>query len=190
MLPHLIVLGLSYRARDEHLNEYFKRYGELEVCQVKTNRKTKLSRGFGVIRFKKHEAVEAVLAGPHFILNRRCEVCLPRSSPTTRTDNITTKLFVGKLPRGTTTFDLRCYFETFGVLKDAYIPPNFRGFGFVRYVSEEATRHALRSSHVIKGCLVNVSKAEPRKYNGVEHVRQQSKWKGRGGTKRPDIYGY
>ena len=61
-----------------------------------------------------------------------------------------TKLFMGRLPRGTTVEDLRECFSEYGVLKDVYIPTNFRGFGFVTFASQAAANEVLNSTHVIK----------------------------------------
>ena len=48
------------------------------VFQVKMDAQTQKSKGFGFIRYKTVEAVEAVLAVPHTIDGRRCEVRFPK----------------------------------------------------------------------------------------------------------------
>ena len=58
-----------------------------------------------------------------------------------------TKLFVGRLPNGTTTEELREHFQTYGPLKDVYIPKNFRGFGFVTFGSRASANQALTETH-------------------------------------------
>ena len=57
------------------------------------------------------------------------------------------KLFVGRLPNGTTQEELDKYFSQFGTLKDTYIPQPFRNFAFVTYASTEDGRACLREDH-------------------------------------------
>ena len=42
-------------------------------------------------------------------------------------DNIETKLFIGRLPIGTTSGELTEVFKKYGPLKDVYIPQNAKG---------------------------------------------------------------
>ena len=65
-------------------------------------------------------------------------------------DDTPTKLFIGRLSKGTTIDDLKECFSEYGPLKDVYIPTTFRGFGFVTFGSQAAAREVLNSSHVIK----------------------------------------
>lgn len=60
------------------------------------------------------------------------------------------KLFIGRLPDGTTKSDLLNYFEDYGEISDCYIPSPFRGFGFITFVSSETGRHVLNRAHIYK----------------------------------------
>jgi len=71
-------------------------------------------------------------------------------------------LFIGRLPRETTTDDLRECFKDYAPLKDVYIPQNFRGFGFVTFGSAAVAEEALNSTHVIKGNYLNLSYPNPK----------------------------
>ena len=59
------------------------------------------------------------------------------------------KMFVGRLPNGTTQEDLNKYFSQFGELTDTYIPTPFRNFAFLTYASTEDGRACLRENHVL-----------------------------------------
>lgn len=54
----LRISKLSRNVNDNHLQHIFKNYGELEKCQVKLDPKVKLSKGWGLITFKKREDAE------------------------------------------------------------------------------------------------------------------------------------
>ena len=62
-------------------------------------------------------------------------------------DEVPTKLFIGRLPTGTTTQQLSDHFEEYGPLKDVYIPKNFRGFGFVTFSSKTQAHAAMSVTH-------------------------------------------
>ena len=62
-------------------------------------------------------------------------------------EDIPTKLFVGRLPSGTTTQQLCDHFEEYGPLKDVYVPNNFRGFGFVTFSSRTQANAAMGVTH-------------------------------------------
>lgn len=68
-------------------------------------------------------------------------------------DEMPLKLFVGRLPDGTTKENLTEYFESYGDLTDVYIPNPFRGFGFVTFASSEVARHVLNITHSYKVCF-------------------------------------
>merc|ERR1712080_281887 len=62
LLEDLIVLGLPYSTTEEEFKAYFtESCGEVVYCELKRNRETKESRGFGFIQFKHEEAAEEAL---------------------------------------------------------------------------------------------------------------------------------
>jgi len=147
------------------LKEYFSKFGELAHWEIKMDRQTNKSKGFGFVRFTEVDVVEKVLAGTHTIGGRKCDVQYPRREPQQGfggQDGVPTKLFIGRLPRGATIEDLRETFSEYGPLKDVYIPNNFRGFGFVTFPSQYAANAALSSSHILKGSALNVTYPSPK----------------------------
>jgi len=155
LLEDIIVLGLPFRCTSEDLKDYFSNEcGELAFHEVKFDRNTGKARGFGFIRFKTVEGARKALNGHHRMMGRMLEVKLSKKKETPM------KLFVGRIPHGVTQEELKNYFLEFGEISDTYIPPPFRGFGFVTFVSSENARLALRLNHKIKGACLNVCVAE------------------------------
>ena len=67
------------------------------------------------------------------------------------------KLFVGRLPDGTSKEAIIEYFTKYGELTDVYIPNPFRGFGFVTFASSEVAKKVLHMSHDFKVRVVFLS---------------------------------
>jgi len=165
LLSDLIVLGLPYSATEDDLKSYFEKYGELAHCELKVDMNTKKSKGFGFIRFKTEEAAQTVLDESHTLGGRNLDVKFPYQKQPFQ-DNIPTKLFVGRLPGGTTTDQLREHFEEYGPLKDVYIPKNFRGFGFVTFGSQSAAQSAMSATHQLNGGYLNLTYPQPKHTDG------------------------
>lgn len=72
------------------------------------------------------------------------------------------KIFVGRLSETLTSKDLQEYFSQFGQVIDVYIPKPFRAFGFVTFVEADIAQALCGESHIIKGCSVHVSRADPK----------------------------
>ncbi|XP_046850109.1 TAR DNA-binding protein 43-like isoform X3 [Xenia sp. Carnegie-2017] len=157
LLSDMIVLGLSWKAKDEDLFEYFSRFGELDFYEVKRNQQTGQSRGFAFIRFKDANVARTVLARTHTILGRRVDIRSPKGK-----DDAPRKIFIGRLPSNCTASDVHSYFEKYGTLVDVYIPQPFRQFGFVTFASSEAARNVLARVHVLNGARINCTPAEPK----------------------------
>lgn len=161
LLKDMAVIGLPFKLTSDEMKEYFEsNYGELSYCEVKFDRQTGKSRGFGFIRFKDEETAKEALKGDHYIMGRRVEVRMKKEKPL--------KLFVGRLPDGTTQQELDKHFSQFGELKDTYIPSPFRNFAFITYASTEDGRACLRENHVLNGVRLNVmtrnlEKSEPQR---------------------------
>jgi len=158
--PDLIVLGVPYSSTSEDLKEYFENFGELAYAEIKSDSTTNKSRGFGFVRFKSKEVAETVLETSHSIGGRSLEVRIPEKRQFK--DNIHTKLFIGRLPSGTTTEDLKELFEDYGPLKDVYIPQNFKGFGFVTFGSQQAAQIVMNSTFQLRGNFLNISMPAPK----------------------------
>ncbi|XP_047127070.1 TAR DNA-binding protein 43 [Hydra vulgaris] len=168
-LSDLIVLGLPYKATNQDLKDYFLKFGELAMYEIKIDPLTKESRGFAFIRFKNEAAAQKVLKVDHSILGRRCEVRLPKKK-----ENKRVKLFIGRLPADTSEDDLRKYFSDYGELTDVYLPTPFRGFGFVTYAQADDAQIVLHKSHSLKGSRMNVTIAEPKGETRRDFGRRES----------------
>lgn len=171
LLEDLIVLGLPFSTTQEELSEFFtEKCGELDFCELKYDRDTKKSRGFGFIRFKSVESAEEALKGYHEIDGRKLEVRLSKKK-----DEVPMKLFVGRLAKDTTKEDVSDYFTEYGDLVDVFVPSNpFRGFAFITFSDQEDAMKVLaeRRGHKLKGAELNVTAAQPKEDKGP--LRQEN----------------
>jgi len=168
-LDDLIVLGLPFTTTQEELSQFFtEKCGELDFCEIKLDRETQKSRGFGFIRFKTVEAAEEAVLGCHEMDGRKLEVRLSR-----RGDEVPMKLFVGRLGRDTTKDEVNDYFSEYGDLVDVFVPAG-RGFAFITYADKEDAMRVLetRRGHRIKGSELNVTAAQPKEDRGA--MRQEN----------------
>lgn len=151
----LIILGLSYKASEIEVREYFKSYGEIKNCEIKKDFNGN-SRGFGFISFVNNDStVQCMKDMYHHVAGRKCEVRVPKRLEHER------KLFIGRLPRGTTEEDLQEYFTTFGTLADVYIPKPPRGFAFVTFEKGEVAETVLGQKHFLRDMQLNVTIPDP-----------------------------
>ena len=79
------------------------------------------------------------------------------------------RIFVGKLNRETTEFDVKEYFIQFGYVMDVYLPRDkhnkreHRGFGFVTFETEASVQRVVaHGPHQIRGSIVAIDSAVPR----------------------------
>jgi len=151
----LIILGLSYKASEGEVREYFKSYGEIKNCEIKKDFNGN-SRGFGFISYVNNDStVQCMKDMYHHVAGRKCEVRVPKRLEHER------KLFVGRLPRGTTEEDLQEYFTTFGTLADVYIPKPPRGFAFVTFEKGDVAEAVLGQKHFLRDMQLNVTIPDP-----------------------------
>jgi hypothetical protein len=129
------------------------------------------SRGFGFVTFDSLVPAELALADTHWLDGRLLDV--KRAVPGERTqERASNKIFVGGLPQGTTTRDLKTYFSSYGALADAVVMVDrrtnrSRGFGFVRFSNtlqgSVASEAVLRdfALHRLSGKWIEVKRAAP-----------------------------
>lgn len=156
----LIILGLEWTVTDDELKKYFEQFGEVSHAEVKTDKDSSKSRGFGFVRFFSSEVQREVQTGEHCIKGRNVELKFPRKSVSYRPS----KLFVGCLPLKpeVTTQELSEHFSPYGELTDVYIPSSYRGFGFVTFQNSEDAQKVVRSTHTLRKSTLNVTFADPR----------------------------
>lgn len=75
----LMVLGLSGETTDKKLRDYFSKFGQLQLAQVRIDPISKTSKGFGFIRFADQEAQMRVTLQRHQIDGQWCDVRIPVS---------------------------------------------------------------------------------------------------------------
>lgn len=164
----LIVLGVPYETTEDEVRDLFTQScGELLRCELKVDFHTKKSKGFCFIQFKTEEAAKLALKGQHEIGGRRLEIRLSKKQG----DN-PMKLFVGKLPKGTTQDDVDEYFSEYGRLIDVFVPEPFRGCAFITYSAEEDAVKVLRRKHTFQGLPLKVVPARPKE--GTSARRQEN----------------
>ncbi|KAI1697130.1 RNA recognition motif domain-containing protein [Ditylenchus destructor] len=149
----LFVGNLSPKTTDESLKKHFSKYGQLTQCNVKIDRQTGQSRGFGYVGFASQEALDRALDAQHVVDG--VEVKLDCS---TRELN----LQVDSLPRNMSEESLKkslCdYFSRYGRVRDCRFIKNSAGntTAFVSLSSKDEISRALNARpHWIDGKLVN-----------------------------------
>lgn len=160
----MIALGIPWKTTDKLLREYFEKFGEVVMCQVKCDQKTGQSKGFGFVRFKSPESQLRVLAQRHNIDGRWCEVQIP-SSKEGMVRDMPSKVFVGRITEDMSADDIKTYFDQFGEVTDVYIPKPFRSFCFVTFLEPDTADKLWTEDHIIKGVTVHVSDAAPKNSN-------------------------
>ena len=176
----LIVLGLPWLLDEEDLKEYFSQFGELTMTQIKRDENQK-SRGFGFIRYATIEAQKAACQeGRVNIQGRWCEVKIPHSNSTTK-NNISPKIFVGRVTEKLTKQDLSEYFSQFGSVQDVYIPTPFRSFAFVTFVDADTAQSLIGEDHIVKGVSVHIGNPEPKRKRQEYQNNQRDNYNGSSG---------
>ncbi|VDM21374.1 unnamed protein product [Hydatigera taeniaeformis] len=110
----LIVLNLPWRVEETALKNYFSRFGDVVMAQVKRDPNTNQSRGYGFIRFRDYDAQVMCLAERHFIDSRWCDVRIPISKTEGDRQEVNRKLHIGQLTEDITADMLRDHFSQFG----------------------------------------------------------------------------
>jgi len=160
----LIILGLPYKTTEEGVKEWFTQFGELDLCSLKCKPSGE-SRGFAFIRFTDKAVEKKVCMQKHFIDGRWCDVRIPESKDGTKSsdqERAASKIFVGKITEDITSQDLREHFETFGPVRDVYIPTPFRHFAFVQFTDSNTAKSLRGKEHKIKNTTVRIGQAVPK----------------------------
>ena len=156
LLQDMCVLSLPWTITNDELKEYFEETcGDVSYAEVKIDRETGKSRGFGFIRFETEDGAREALTQEHLLGGRMLQVKQKKDTPM--------KLFVGRLSSGTSESDLKGYFSQFGDVNDAYVPDPFRGFGFVTFASSDVGSRVVNAQHVMGDAVLNIAKAEQSK---------------------------
>ncbi|KAI1702746.1 RNA recognition motif domain-containing protein [Ditylenchus destructor] len=146
----LYVGKLSPNTTNESLRNFYSRFGQLTQCNVKLDRQTGQSRGFGYVAFCSQEELDSALAvQPHVIDGTEVEI------------NYVTReydLFVTSLHPNITEKELNDFFSRYGELRKCEIEETspVARTGFVGFWSEKDLLQALSDRpHIINGQMVN-----------------------------------
>jgi len=63
----VFVGGISPETTEDHMQEYFSRYGRVESVSVITDKETGKSRGFGFVTFFDYDPVDKICGKVHVI---------------------------------------------------------------------------------------------------------------------------
>lgn len=177
----LFVGGLSWETTETELREHFKKYGDIESINVKTDPNTGRSRGFAFIVFSTSEAVDKVIdAGDHVINGKKVD---PKKAKARHG-----KIFVGGLKPELTDDDIKTFFGQFGNIIEVEMPfdkqkNQRKGFCFITFDQEAVVTDLLKTpKQSINGHEVDVKKATP-KPDSMMRGGMRGGMRGRGGVR-------
>jgi len=161
----LFIGGLSWETREDHLKEYFGKFGTVEKVELKLDPMTGRSRGFAFVVYDDKAPIQKVMdAGDHAINSKKVDV--------KRAKGRTGKLFVGGLKAEMTDDDIKAAFGKFGNIVEYEMPMDKmkkqrKGFGFITFEKEETMKELLKKGHVEIGeHKVDLRKAAPKNAQG------------------------
>ena len=64
------------------------------------------------------------------------------------------KMFIGRVPHGTTVEDLNRHFSQYGQLTDTYIPTPFRNYAFITFASSEDAKNCMVDTHMLNVSVI------------------------------------
>jgi len=146
----LIVNYLPLSVDNASLKEMFAPYGTVEEAKIITDRVSKISRGYGFVKFSNKEEAEKAIEG----LNGK-----PVETGTepkllhvavSKPPKVEVNLYVGNLLQDAKSEELKAVFSQFGTVVECNIPADRstgmgRGYGFVRVDSKSAARKAIEA---------------------------------------------
>ncbi|XP_073402367.1 heterogeneous nuclear ribonucleoproteins A1 homolog [Dendrobates tinctorius] len=71
----IFVGGIKEDTEEDHLRDYFEKYGKIEVVEIMTDRANGKKRGFAFITFEDHDSVDKIVIQKYHTINdHNCEV--------------------------------------------------------------------------------------------------------------------
>jgi len=172
----LFVGGLPQEATQDDLEEYFKKFGELESCKLKMDSMTGRSRGFAFLLYTRPEGVEAASAVSNHEIKGKKNITVKKA------DVKQGKVYVGKLPAsGVGEDEIREHFAEFGAIAEVIRPIDKskdnepKNFCFVTFEKERVAKKLIEQGTCsIKGHSMQIKQVTP-------NPRDPSQRGGRGG---------
>jgi len=179
----LIVNYLPLTVDNASLKEMFAPYGTVEEAKIITDHLTKISRGYGFVKFSNPEEAEKAIEG----LNGK-PVDAGGAEPkllhvgVSKPPKVDVNLYVGNLLQDAKQEELKAVFSQFGTVVECNIPLDRttgmgRGYGFVRVDSKTAARKAIEALNgnsipsLSGSASLTVKHAENNNNNGMNHGR-------------------
>lgn len=135
-LRKLFIGNLSYDTNSEMLRDYFGKYGNISDCNVPTDAKTRLSKGFGFVIYRESKTLDEVMKlRPHKLDGRVLEPrrAIRREEANNPAANAsTTKLYIGPLQDDISQEDLKNYFKQHGNVLEVERKAH-KDFGFITF---------------------------------------------------------
>lgn len=154
----IFVHGFGWDVTREILVSVFQSYGEIEDCNVVTDKATGRAKGYGFVIFKTRAAAMKALKQPQKQIKGRAALCqLASVGPTSAPpggDVAIRKIYVSNVHSGVDPDKLRTFFARFGEIETG--PTGFdpltgksRGFALFVYKTVEGARKALEEPHKV-----------------------------------------
>ena len=151
---------------------YFSQFGTLEECNIVKDTTTRKCKGVAFVIFISIEdGLKAVSVTGHCIGQDVCDVRFT-SADDLRALYGTTRIFVARIPSSVNQPEFKAYFESFGPIRDAYMPRDsskigHRGIGFITYVNPDSVERVMSMKHILGGNELAVDRANPKEKQGV-----------------------
>ncbi|VEL16545.1 unnamed protein product [Protopolystoma xenopodis] len=158
----LIVLNLAWRTDETDLRNYFSKYGDVVMVQVKRHSNSLQSKGYGFIRFNDYASQVLCLAERHYIDGRWCDVRIPMSKAEGDRQEVSRKVHIGGITENMSAEVLRDHFSAFGRVSDVFVPKPFRSFAFVTFEDQDVAVSLLGKEQAIDGTTVSIGSAVPK----------------------------
>ncbi|KAF4672962.1 hypothetical protein FOL47_011151 [Perkinsus chesapeaki] len=154
--PKVFIGGVPFTATEKDVAEYFSQFGPIVSAEIKVDKATGRSRGFGFVVFETAEGKMNAMRrkGDLFIHNRQINIG----------DTTADRVFVGGVPPQISNESIANHFSKYGPVQDIEGPPN-KNYLFVVFTDPSGARNCLMEhpdNHVIDGVRVDVKKAQPR----------------------------
>ncbi|ERM94283.1 UBP1-associated protein 2A [Amborella trichopoda] len=161
----LFVHGLGWDTTSETLTSTFSSYGEIEDCNVVSDKSTGKSKGYGFILFKHRHSAKKALISPQKKIDGRMTACQFASSGPTETlakktqnptsnENLARKIYVGNVLSDIAPEKIHTFFSKYGEIEEG--PLGFdrntgkaKGFALFVYKSSESAKRALAEPNKI-----------------------------------------